>query len=58
MSHARAQALAEAAAQDADDDWVRIMGAAADRCDGSLHLEPVLERFSLVGLPSRLVWLF
>ncbi len=42
------QALAEAAARDADDDWVRVMGAAADGCDGRLHLEPMLERFSLV----------
>jgi len=42
------QALAEAAARDADDDWVRVMGAAADGCDGRLHLEPVLERFALV----------
>ena len=44
------QALAEAAARDADDDWVRVMGAAADGCDTRLHLEPVLERFSLVKL--------
>ena len=42
------QALAEAAARDADDDWVRVMGAAAGGCDGRLHLDPVLERFSLV----------
>ena len=49
------QALAEAAARDADDDWVRIMGAAAGGCDGRLHLEPVLERFSLVSAHYKLL---